>query len=94
MTIPSIPPSFSAQAEYALSSMKSSQYINTVQKYRQNNDKMVEPYDVSAGQTPLLHILNQKEGRNQAELVEVLAKVDRFYGTMDKKAYVVCRCYR
>jgi len=40
--------------------------------YRHNIDKMVQPYDVSAGQTPLLYLLNQKEGRNQAELAKVL----------------------
>ena len=40
--------------------------------YRQNIDKMVQPYDVSVGQTQLLYILSQKEGRNQAELAKAL----------------------
>jgi DNA-binding MarR family transcriptional regulator len=33
---------------------------------------MVQPYDVSAGQTPLLYLLSQKEGRNQAELAKAM----------------------
>ena len=40
--------------------------------YRQNIDKMVQPYDVSAGQTPLLYMLSRHEGRNQAELAKEL----------------------
>jgi len=40
--------------------------------YRQNIYKMVQPYGVSAGQTPLLYILSRKEGGNQAELAKAL----------------------
>ena len=40
--------------------------------YRQNIDKMVQPYEVSVGQTPLLYVLNRKEGGNQAELAKIL----------------------
>ena len=40
--------------------------------YRRNIDIMARPYDVSAGQTRLLYLLNQKEGRNQAELAKGL----------------------
>ena len=59
-------------ADNSLSSSIIMLFPRLLSLYRQNIDKMVQPFDISAGQTPLLYLLSQKEGRNQAELAKVL----------------------
>ena len=59
-------------ADNSLSSSIIMLFPRLLSLYRHNIDKMVQPYDVSAGQTPLLRLLSQREGRNQAELAKVL----------------------
>lgn len=44
----------------------------TLTLYRQNIDKMVQPYGISAGQSPLFMLLSLQDGQNQMQLARKL----------------------
>lgn len=61
-------------------------------RYRQNIDKLVQPYGFSAGQAPLMLLLSDKDGQTQKELARQMevtpASLTSMLGRVEKSGLV------
>lgn len=64
-------------------------------RYRQNIDKLVQPYGFSAGQVPLILLLSERDGQTQKELARQMevtpASLTSMLGRVEKTGLVVRR---
>lgn len=64
-------------------------------RYRQNIDKLVQPYGFSAGQVPLILLLSERDGQTQKELARQMevtpASLTSMLGRVEKTGLVLRR---